>query len=77
MCVRKKARARARLKERFGHLLSNLHRKRKNAGIRTGANASIFSLEHTCCCCILPKQTAHVFKQAHSISMYENKRTGI
>lgn len=75
MCVRKKARARATLKERFSQLFSNLQ---QNAGIFTGANTSIFSLEHTCCCCILQKQTARVFKQAHSSSsMYENKRTGI
>ena len=77
MCVRKKARARATLKERFSQLLSNLQRKRKNAGIRTGANASIFSCKHTCCCCILQKQTAHVFTQAHSSSMYKIERTGI
>ncbi len=44
MCVRKKARARARLKERFGHLLSNLHRKRKNAGIRTVPMPAFFHL---------------------------------
>jgi hypothetical protein len=45
MCVRKKARAKARSKERFIQLLSNMQRKTKNAGIRTGANASIFSLQ--------------------------------
>ena len=69
MCVRKKARARATLKERFSQLLSNLQRKKKNA--------SIYSCKHTCCCCIVQKQTAHVFKQARSSIMDEIERTGI